>query len=118
MMRIMKELFGIIFVDGTEVLLRVYKIDDDKWKLLHYDSCDLIDRKLEKSITSYNIAEIIANFFTTTYTQEVIEWRICARNITKETAAEIALAIGLKVEFLERIREQELICKGLFTELW
>lgn len=118
MMRVMKEIFAIILVDGTEIILRVYRIEGDKWRLLHYDSRDLIDRKSEKEVTPYNVAEIIADLFSTTYTQEVVEWRICARNLSRQTVAEIALAVGFKIEYLERIREQELICKGAFTELW
>ena len=114
----MREFFGIILIDGTEIVLRVYKIDNEKWQLIHYDSRDLVDRKPEKEVTPYNIAEIIADFFSQTMTQEVIEWQICARNITKQVASDIAHAVGLKVEYLERTREQELLCKGLFTELW
>jgi hypothetical protein len=114
----MKEYFGIILVDSTEIILRVYQVDDKKWQLLHYDSQDLIDRKPEKDVTPYNIAEVIADFFSITYAQKVIEWRICAREISKEKTAEIALAIGLRIDYLDRRRQQELICKGLFTELW
>lgn len=117
-MRIMREYFGIIFVDSTEIILRVYKIEETKWQLLHYDSRDLIDNKPEKDVTPYNIAEVIADFFSATYTQKIIDWKICARNITKEKTAEIARAIGLKIEYLDHRRQQELICKGIFTELW
>lgn len=118
MMRVMKEFFGIIFVDGSEILLRVYTTENGKWKLLHYEGCDLVDTRPEKNITAYTIAEVIADFFTKAFTQEVVEWRICAREISKQTAYEISQALGLKVEYLERIRQQELICKGIFTELW
>lgn len=114
----MIESFGIIFVDGTEIVLRVYTIEKKQWQLIHYVSHDLLDRKRERTITPYTIAEAIADLFSTTYVQKVIEWKICTRGITRETAAEIAHATGLKVEHLERVREQELLCKGLFTEFW
>ena len=114
----MNEYFGIIFVDNTEIVLRIYSIDDNQWQLTHYTSTDLLDKKREKTISAYDIAEVIADLFSTTYSHKVIEWKICTRGITRDTAAEIAHATGLKVEHLERIREQELICKGLFSEFW
>lgn len=114
----MIEYFGIIFVDDAEIILRIYTVSNKKWQLTHYSSHDLLDRRREKTITPYTIAESIADLFSTTYAQKVIEWKICTRGITRETASEIAHATGLKLEHLERIREQELICKGLFTEFW
>lgn len=114
----MIEHFGIIFVDGTEIVLRVYTIANKQWQLVHYKSLDLLDKRREKTITPYTIAETIADLFSTTYALKVVEWKICTRGITREVAAEIAHATGLKIEHLERIREQELLCKGLFTEFW
>lgn len=117
-MRGMTEYVGIIFVDDTEVVLRIYSVKDSQWQLAHYASQDLLDTKREKTISAYDIAEVIADLFVRTYAHTVVEWKICTRGITKETAAEIAHATGLKVEHLNRIREQELICKGLFSEFW
>jgi hypothetical protein len=114
----MQEFYGIILVDGSEIILRVYQTDGKSWQLMHYTSRDLLDKKIEKNVTAYDIAEVIADFFSTTYTQKVIEWRICARGHTRETVAEIAQATGLRVEHVLRNREQELLCKGLFTEFW
>ena len=118
MMRVVREFYGIILIDGSEITLRVYKIEGNNWQLIHYNSRDLVDKKLESGISAYTIAEVIADFFAKTLTQEVVECQICARNVTKQTAVDIAQAIGLKVEYLERVREQELLCKGLFTEVW
>ena len=114
----MKDFYGVILIDGSEVILRVYQIDDKKWQLFYYTSRDLVDKKREKNINAYDIAEIVADLFSTTHVQTVIEWKIFSRKITREIAAEIALALGLKIEHLENRREQELICKGAFTELW
>jgi|SRR6185369_1323503 len=114
----MREFFGIIFADKTEIILRVYQVENSKWQLLHLASRDLTDKKRENKISAYDIAEVIADFFSTSYTQQVIEWKICAREIAKEKVTEIGLATGLRVEYLDRTREQELICKGMFTELW
>jgi hypothetical protein len=117
-MRVMIEFFGIIFIDGTEIVLRVYTIENKHWQLTHYASRDLLDKKREKEITPLTIAEAIADLFSTTYVQKVVEWKICTRGLSKKTATEIAHATGLKIEHIERIREQELLCKGLFTEFW
>lgn len=117
-MRTMIEYFGIIFVDDTEIILRVYATHNKSWQLTHYTSRDLLDKKREKHITAYTIAEVIADLFSTTHVQKVVEWKICVRGLTKEVVSEIAHATGLKIERLERTREQELLCKGLFTEFW
>ena len=115
----MIEFFGIILVDNTEIVLRVYTIDENKqWQLTHYTSIDLLDKKREKLITTQTIAEVIADLFSTTYVQKVVEWKICTRGLTREKTAEIVRTTGLKIEYLEIIREQELLCKGLFTEFW
>lgn len=118
MIRVMIELFGIIFVDDTEIVLRIYSIEKRNWQLVHYTSQDLLDNRREATISAYDIAEVIVFLFSQSYSQKVVEWKICARGITKATAAEIAHATGIKVEHLQRIREQELICKGLFSEFW
>ncbi len=117
-MRVMIEYVGIIFVDDTEIILRIYSITGGQWQLVHYVDHDLLDKKRQKTISAYDIAEVIADLFSGTYEHTVVEWKICTRGITKETTAEIAHATGLKVEHLNRIREQELICKGLFIEFW
>lgn len=114
----MKEFFGVLMIDTTEVVLRIYQKDDKQWRLHHYADKDLIDFRREKTISPYDIAEVIADFFSDFHSQSVIEWKICVRNSTKENAAQIALAIGQRIEFLGRQREQELISKGLFTEMW
>lgn len=114
----MIEYFGIIFVDDTEIILRIYSVDNKEWQLIRYTSRDLLDKRREKTINAYIIAEEIADLFSTTYATKVIEWKICTRGVSRETAAEIAHATGLKLECLERLREQELLCKGLFTEFW
>lgn len=117
-MRLVKEFYGIILVDGTEIILRVYQTDGKIWQIIHTTTRDLLDNNREKAVTAYDIAEVIADLFATTQTQKVIEWRICTRFQPRDTVVEIAHATGLRIEPLERSREQELLCKGMFTEFW
>ena len=114
----MEEFFGIVLLDGSEIVLKIYTISTKKWQLVHALNHDLLDYKREKQITPYTIAEAIADLLSASYTQKVIEWRICGRNIAKKTTSEVALALGIKIEYLDRKREQELLCKGMFTETW
>ena len=114
----MKDFYGIILIDGTEIILRVYKTDGTVWQIIYKTIRDLLDKKREKEVTAYDLAEVIADLFSTTYTQKVIEWRIFARDLPRDTVVEIAQATGLRVELLDRSREQELLCKGMFTEFW
>ncbi|HSA83753.1 MAG TPA: hypothetical protein VLF20_02615 [Patescibacteria group bacterium] len=114
----MKDLYGIILVDGSEIILRIYQTENNQWQMIYTSTQDLVNKKREKLLTAYDIAEAIADLFSTTYTQKVIEWRICARFQPQEMIGEIAKATGLRVEYLDRTREQELLSKGMFTEFW
>lgn len=115
----MKNLYGILFIDHSDVLLRVYQADKKEWRLIHYLKKDLTHNKQpHEKITGFNIAQALSDFFATTYTQHIMEWKMFARGISEEIITEITAASGFNVELLTPQREQELLGKGMFTEFW
>jgi len=114
----MSECFGVILIDKEEIVLRVYQADGKEWKLLHYFNNNLLTRKSEDEITAIDIAEAIVDILAGAYAQHVSEWRIGSRGVAGTMVRNVSQAIGLRVEQLIKTREQELLCKGMFTELW
>jgi hypothetical protein len=114
----MKDFYGILLLDKAEIVLRIYQTDGKQWRLLHYISNDLAEKKAEADITALDITEVIIDFFSKNVTQNVSEWKICSRGFSPEMLKPVSDATGFRIERLERIREQELLCKGMFTELW
>ena len=113
----MKEFSGILLLDTSEIVLRVYQIDDTEWRLFNYFKKALPPDTPQKdfaSAMSYIVKEIIASSFT----QQVTQWKICGRGITKPVLTQIAQEISMRIEPLSYPREQELLSKGMFTELW
>jgi hypothetical protein len=117
-MRMMNEFYGILLLDLAEIILRVYQTDGKQWNLLHYFSHDLATKKLESDINALDITDAIIDFLSRSTTQNITEWKICSRGFSEETISIVSEATGFKIERLERAREQELLCKGMFTELW
>ena len=72
----------------------------------------------EKKLNVTAILEIIGNFFSSEYAQHIDEWKMCSRHHTKKLARELSKVLTITVEDISLHREQELICKGMFTELW
>ena len=116
-MRYMRGRYGIILLDGTEVIFRIYEISDREWRLFHYHSA-IIEPSTEHRIQASDIMEIIGDFFATDYAQHIAEWRIGSRDLSTKLISELAHALDIRIENLSLHREQELLCKGIFTELW
>lgn len=118
MMRAMKEFYGVLLLDKAEIILRVYQAGEHEWQLIHYFSRDLADKKRESEIDEHDITQIILEFLTEKATQNIADWKVCSRGISEAVVQEVANATGFMIERLTSHREQELLCKGLFTELW
>lgn len=113
----MKQRFGIILLDTTHLIIRIYEADDTEWKLLHYHD-NSFDTKQDEAKRAIEISTKIADFLTTEPAQHVIEWKTCARQFSQPIIKQVSSITGLPVENLTSLREQELLCKGIFTELW
>ena len=114
-MRVMDRRHGVILLDDTEIIFRIYETTDHEWRLYHYHSSLL---PISHSIETIEVLEIIGNFFITEYAQHIAEWRMCSRHHPKKLIREIEHALSITVEDVSLHREQELLCKGMFTELW
>lgn len=115
----MKQLFGILLLEKTEVTLRVYEANEREWKLLNYQNKPVLNGKNDTTdIIAALYTEIIAELLLSHYTQNISEWKVCSRNISQPVIRIISSATGFAIEDLTLLREQELLCKGMFTELW
>ncbi len=114
----MKDRYGVIFFDNTEVIFRIYEVDGKEWKLLHYHSALLQSISATKTIDATETMEVVAEFLTTQYAQHIAEWKACSRDLPPRVISELSTVLGFKIENLNPLREQELLCKGMFTELW
>lgn len=104
--------FGIILLDETEIIFRIYVTSDTEWSLFHYHN------SLLYSFEANVILDIIGNFFTTEIAQHIAEWKICSRHQQKKVLRKISQLLSMPIEDISLAREQELISKGMFTELW
>ena len=106
---------GVVLLDDREIIFRIYDTTDREWRLFYYHSAPLpTTRPLEPS----DLLEVIGNFFSTEYAQHIAEWKICSRNYPKKLTNDLSRALAIAIENISPHREQELICKGMFTELW
>ncbi|HVA96485.1 MAG TPA: hypothetical protein VND99_02425 [Candidatus Acidoferrales bacterium] len=104
---------GIILLDESEIIFRIYETTDHEWKLFHFHSSIL-----EPTCSTNDILEIIADFFASEYARQIPEWKICSRYHSKKLLRNLTQALDIAIEDVNLHREQELLCKGIFTELW
>lgn len=108
----MRKTFGIILLEHTTIVLRIYETDMKEWKLTHYKSATLASGDNARMIQGLNDLMIDSS------EPKVTAWKIGARDLPFEKLQVIASAISLPIESLTQLREHELISKGMFTELW
>jgi hypothetical protein len=112
-----KEFFGILLLDKTEIVLRVYQIDGTEWRLFNYFKKSLLPETPQKEVGDI-FSHIVKEVLSSSFTQQVSTWRLCSRGINKPVLTQVARRIGMSIEPLTYPREQEPISKGMFTELW
>ena len=117
----MIHVYGIILLEKTEIVIRIYEVNKKEWKLIHYQNYDLqpyaTSADTKKSLAE-EVNAVLASFFTTDNARYVTQWKTGARGLTQPTLNYISSSLGLEIDNLTPTREQELLCKGLFTELW
>ena len=114
----MRQQFGILLLDRTEIILRIYETNNKEWKLLHYKSTTVPALTKNQGLQERTVIETISEMLILEEAQHIADWKICARLVPQPILHAISSAIGLEIEDLPLIREQELLCKGMFTELW
>lgn len=114
----MQENYGIIVIDGDEIVLSIYIQEKEHvWRLLRQQSYDLATGIPGKHPASTEIVELIAGVLFTRYAATITDWRICARNLDEQVLKDVSVATGLPTELLTLQREQELLCKGILDEM-
>ena len=112
----MDERYGVLLIDDTELVIRIYEVTHQVWKLISYFSKELPLRPSPATMSPITI--FLADFFSSTNAQHIAEWKMCSKNASDLFTKEVYRITGTPVEELTKSREQELICKGIFTELW
>lgn len=113
-MRDMKRRYGVILFDAKEIIVRVYVVTKAEWRLEYYHNIQFPNG----TISSLSITEMLAEFFLSEQAQNIAEWKISSRGLSLMLMKDVAKATGVDIESLTDLREQELLCKGMFTELW
>ncbi len=114
----MKRQFGIILLETNEIIIRIYEADSMEWKLRHYQSMQLKLPSNDDHTKATLIIESLADFLADENDSHISEWKTSSRGISHAITQQVASALGLSIENLSPLREQELLCKGIFTELW
>ncbi len=114
----MRQRFGILLIDRTEIILRIYETTTKEWKLLQYKSAVVSSIVDDQALQERAIVETISEMLILDEAQHIAEWKICSRLVSQPILEVISSAIGIEIEDLPLLREQELLCKGMFTELW
>lgn len=117
-MRLMSREVGIILLDNTEVVVRLYALPTNgSWKLLHSATPDLTQFAAHKPVSHFDIIETIANTFHLAHQYHITSWKICARGLSPETLEQVLQVTNYTIEDLTLVREQDLLCRGILAEL-
>jgi hypothetical protein len=114
----MRGKYGIILLEKSALIIRIYEADNKAWKLLHYQNNQFKSSSTSGNSSTADLIELMAKLLTSDAAQYVSEWKTGARQIPAVLLQNISSAIGLEIEDITLQREQELLCKGMFTELW
>lgn len=109
---------GLIFLDGTEVIIGIYIQNRDlRWTKLYSQVRDLTNFDSEKPIDYLDLVEILAESLLFGVKLNIKRWQVLSRNLSDEILKQISQATRVKVRSLDLKTEQELILKGVLNEL-
>lgn len=104
---------GVIFLDGAEVIVAIYKLTRDlKWQKLVFFNRELNSFEVQKQVDVQEIIETLVEVLALGYKLKLRRWRILSRNLSDEVIEQIIRATKLKIRSLGLVEEQELICRG------
>ena len=110
--------YGTLLLEQTEIVIRVYEADETEWRLTYYQSIAIQPASKAEERDADLFIDALAEFLITDDAQKIKEWKACSRGLSRPLLSEIASALSLTIENLLPLREQELLCKGMFTEFW
>lgn len=106
---------GILLLDWTDVVVRIYEKDNQRFTMIFKNTHDL---SLQPDVLNSG------NVFIKTIKQaaqkgsqlHVEQWKVYARYLPKGILREIAQAISFPITHLSLEQEQDLLCKGTLLE--
>jgi hypothetical protein len=113
----MKDKFGVIFIDKEELIIQLYERPLEGNLVKIYSRLyDFATFSTKKTVTPGEIIEIIAQTAISKEAINVLDWKICSREVPEVLVSQISYATNIKAEILTLTREQNLICNGLAQE--
>ncbi len=110
----MSKRWGIVFIDGAEIVFSVFTLESTNLILEKQVSRDLVTFS-QLLVHPLALVEVLVDFIYSYPNQ--ISWKIIARNLPEETIQIISQAINKPIEELHLAKEQQLICSGLAHQL-
>ncbi len=110
---------GVIFLDGTEVIIGIYGLNRDlRWTKLYFRVEDLAIYQSDDLVDPLDIVEKMADTLLFGVKLNIKDWKIISRNLPEESFNQITQATKLKIKKLNLADEQELICEGVLNEVF
>src|SRR4029079_11753428 len=97
----MIHVYGIILLERTEIIIRVYEVNKKEWKLIHYQNVALKQRvapAVQQESLVEEISSLLATFFTTDNARYVTQWKAGARGISQSTVNAVSSTLGLELD--------------------
>lgn len=109
---------GIILLDGAEVIIGIYVLNRHlRWEKIYSQVRDLTTFDSQKPIDYLEIMETLTEILLFGIKLGIKNWKIISRNLEDEVIKQISQATKLKIRSLDLKDEQELICRGILSEV-
>lgn len=114
----MSKRIGVILLDGAEVVVAIFAQNRSlRWEKLFLQVRGLHTVNSQKQINYLAIVEKLAEVLLFGLKLNIKNWKVLSRNISDEILKQIAQVTKLKIKNLDLSIEQELICRGVLSEL-
>ena len=109
---------GVILLDGTEVVVGIFALSREiKWTKLYYQVRTLAASEAQDQIDYLKILETLAEVLMFGIKLNIKNWKILSRNLEDRIVKQISLLSKLKIRKMDLKEEQELICRGVLSEV-
>lgn len=106
----MNSRLGVIFLDGSLIIIRIYERSDNEFQLVGDSVFDLFDHGVGQLLEEAKAIEIIGQAIGAGLG---FSWRMYARNIPPRMVRNISVATGHVVKELTPYLEKEFLCLGM-----
>lgn len=102
---------GVILVEREEIIMHVYQIDGNCHFLL------VSSQHYPLPPVHTEVVKVIAEFLTIGSQYRIEDWKLCLRFYSPIISKHIFSATGMQIETLTLSREQELLLRGMSSEM-